>query len=188
MKNKLNIALLLLAIPLLCYVVSYIYLAFYHESAWLFNKIVHESGKLTLYQDMFYSSHFLAHVPVHIVYALIFTGIYISFSHNNAIAGRKPGIVFFILIVFLLASFIHSILEFGSEGTFNYILQRKQGADIYGEGGSWKLHLPSTISMAFLMPVYVFSFLKIGRQPIVLNQSGIRYMLAGILLLSLIHI
>src|SRR5438132_1607119 len=49
-----HVVLLLLSLPLLYFVLAYLYLAHWHESGWLFNTLMHENGRLTLLGSIFY--------------------------------------------------------------------------------------------------------------------------------------
>lgn len=165
------------------YLLSYIYLAIYHQRINLFNTIIHESGALTFAQTLFYSSHFLAHIPVHIVVVLIFVGTIRLFS--NPVPGSS-GIIrklLALLIIFTGLAFIHSLLAFGFTDTYEYIFQKKQGLNIYGEGGSWRLHLVSTISVLFLIPAYIFLFLKFLKINVRWNPRSMFFIAAGIIII-----
>jgi len=168
---------------ILIYILSYFYLAAYHHTLNLFNINVHESGKLNFAEVLFYSSHFLAHIPVHIVITLVFTGSIWLFSAQIQRVKFSSALILILLLFFLGMVVIHSVVVFGKIDTLDYVLQKKQGYNIFGEGGSWKLHLVSTISLVFFIPVYVFFFLKILNLKILWNKQGFIFIGAGILLI-----
>ena len=75
---------ILIIMPIVTYVISYLYLAYYHGKILVFNTIVHEGGTYTLLQDIFYASHFLGHIPVHTMIAFLFIGSYLCLSGFNS--------------------------------------------------------------------------------------------------------
>jgi len=171
----------ILIMPLFTYIISYLYLAFYHENLCLFNVIVHEGGTLTLLQSMFYFSHFLGHVPVYIIIALVFTGFYLNYSGPAVNSSpKKSALYFVVLIVFLLLCLLGSFLFFGKEDTMAFILLKKQSVTRYEAGGSWNLHLPSLITVMFIIPLYIIFFRLLFRRQIQGNKQGIFMIIAGL--------
>ena len=208
---------LLWIIPGSVYSVSYLYLAVYHQDAFLFDNLVHEGGTHTLLESIFYFSHFLGHVPVVTVLALLFTGTFLSLSAHGAapspqpppsrgggdqfpppLGGRvrvggkhlkhKSALLLASIAALLVVSFVLSLSVFGADETLAFILQQKQGVDIYQTGGSWNLHLPSTVSLFFFIPVFIFTtnlLFGSGNAP---NPSGRGYLISGFALFLLVTI
>ncbi|UCD83611.1 MAG: hypothetical protein JSU92_09945 [Deltaproteobacteria bacterium] len=172
---------LLIIIPVLTYIISYLYLAYYHGKYFIFNTIVHEGGEYTLLQDLFYASHFLGHIPVLTMLAFLFAGSYLCLTgyNPNRCSRNKIKLIVGILILFLILSILLSLVIFGYEDTFDFICQKKQGVSIYEEGGSWNLHLPSSILLFLLIPVYLYIFKKIFGRGIELNSRGSFYISLG---------
>lgn len=174
----------LLFIPLLTYFCSYVYLACYHQKAFLFFTVIHEGGTHTLLETIFYASHFLGHVPMLTVISMIFVGTCLCLAR---IREEKPrffrisrigiGIAGLLIIAIVI-----SLAFFGGDDTLNFLLQRKQGVNIYQEGGSWDLHVPSTFSLIFLIPVYVSFCLVIFRIPVSPNRRGLGILFSGLLI------
>jgi hypothetical protein len=182
---------LLLLLPLIAYGASYLYLAFYHKKLNLFGTVVHEGGRYTLLEDMFYASHFLGHIPVHTVIALLFAGTFLCLWGDSVPKYTKGSVrkLALLLLLFLAASFFLSLAFFGWEDTSAYILQKKQGVEIYEKGGSWNLHLPSTATLFLFLPVYLTLFLWLFRGTVKPNAQGLLYIfLSFLLLLSLTFI
>jgi hypothetical protein len=50
---------LLILLPLIAYGASYLYLAYYHHRWLLHPTVIHEGGRYSLLETMFYASHFL---------------------------------------------------------------------------------------------------------------------------------
>lgn len=172
---------ILIVVPVLVYLISYFYLAWYHHRFFLFNTIIHENGDYTFLQTMFYASHFLGHIPVHTVLAFIFIGVYISFTDFTVEKYPKTGAatLLILLVIFLILSFVISLTVFGREDTFTFISQQKQNIGVYARGGSWNLHLPSTLLLFFFIPVYILGIKKLFGKNIDVNGKGLPYMIIG---------
>ena len=177
---------ILIAVPIVTYLVSYLYLAHYHGSLLLFNVIIHENGKYSLLQTMFYASHFLGHIPVITVLAFIFMGYFLGLTGKirNPYPAETNKKLAWVLVVFLVLSLILSLALFGSTETFDFIAGRTQGRGVTGEGGPWDLHLPSLTLLIFFIPVYLYLVLKYFKVELQPNPRGLSYLLAGFLLLA----
>jgi hypothetical protein len=176
---------LLWLLPLFTYGLSYIYLAWYHHKIILFSTIIHEGGAYTFLQTLFYASHFLGHVPMLTVLACLFTGSMLCLAppEKDDRFRRSAPMMFSVILLFLGGSMILSGIIFGWADTWAFISQQKQSVVTYAQGGSWNLHLPSTLMQFFLMPVYVYVVRKILRRPVSLHNAGVGYLVAGIALL-----
>ena len=172
---------ILIAVPVFTYIISYLYLAYYHKKFFIFSTIVHEGGIYTFLQTMFYASHFLGHVPVLVTLSFLFAGSYICLSKLDK-KRPKIKILLIALILLLSFSFILSIYVFGIEDTSRFISQEKQGVNIYEEGGSWNLHLPSLVLLFFFVPVYIYLIKKIFNRAIYNNKDGFFYIFIALFL------
>lgn len=174
----------LISVPILTYAASYLYLGLYHGKAFLLNTVIHEGGTYTLLQSLFYASHFLGHIPVHVVLAFFFTGYYLCISGDNF--GRWPEkniqMLSAVLVIFLISTVILSITVFGYEDTFSFITQKKQGVGIYRDGGAWNLHLPSTVLLFALIPVYIYVVKRICDKNVHVGTRGRGYMAFSLIL------
>lgn len=147
---------LLALAPLITYAIAYLYLAWYHGTPLLLGTVVHESGRYTLLENTFYAPHFLGHIPVLVTLALLMAGSYRSFAFPPVGAiprdrARTAGV----LVVFLAASFVLSIFHWGGAETWEFVTQQRQRPDLVVPGGSWLLHLPSTLALIFGLPLTV---------------------------------
>ncbi len=167
----------LISAPLLTYAASYLYLVFYHGKAILFDEVVHEGGTYSLLQSTFYASHFLGHIPVHVVLAFFFTGCYLCLSSNYLARWPKGKmqILSAAFVLFLIVSAVLSVTFFGFEDTLSFVAQKKQAVGIYREGGAWNLHLPSTILLFALIPVYIYFIKRICGRSVQSSMSGVFY-------------
>ncbi|RPH94222.1 hypothetical protein EHM69_07955 [candidate division KSB1 bacterium] len=173
--------------PVIVYLLSYLYLAFYHGKVWLFGTIVHEGGTYTLLQTVFYASHFLGHIPSLTVIAFLFTGFCLRFfaPPERQFAVHRLWIA---LAGFLTVCTAGSFVFFGTADTVDFILQQKQGINNPVQGGSWNLHLPSTLSLFFFMPVYLFCAAAVFRKPLANFRNGARFIAAAAMLVPIITV
>lgn len=166
----------LLFLPVFTYTSSYCYLAYYHGRFFIFNTVVHEDGKYTLWQSIFYASHLLGHLPVHTMLAFLFSGWYCSLTGCRAHwPARVVCRLAAALIVFLAISCALSLGIFGYEDTRDFLLMRKQGVEIYEQGGAWNLHLPSSMLLFALIPIYIYVVNKASGHSLRLAPDGAFY-------------
>lgn len=174
----------LLLLPFVIYLLSYFYLAFYHGEIYLLSTVIHEGGIYTLLETALYASHFLGHIPVHTVIALYFTGIFLCMSKTNSVARStmKGFILFLGLILFLVTSWWISLKWFGADDTYSYILQQKQSVVRMEEGGSWNMHLPSTMMQFLLIPLFIYVGKTVFGSKISISKNGITFIGISIVL------
>lgn len=84
-----------------------------------------------------------------------------------------------LLCAFLALCLALSLAAFGVEDTVAYILQRRQRAGGYAVGGSWNLHLPSTVLMLLLIPPYLAAAAHLLRLPLRPGAAGRGLLCAG---------
>ena len=172
---------LLLAIPVASYALSYCYLAGYHARFNLWPVVVHEGGRLTLLENTFYASHFLGHLPVLVTIALLFAGCWLSMSpaprESSVLARRWLAVALGLL---LAASAAISFVHFGNDDTLGFLLQQQQRPDLVTEGGSWNLHLPSTMLQFGLIPVVVWVTRRIFQRPVEWSRRGLGLVAAAV--------
>src|SRR5438445_6260213 len=119
----------LLGLPAAYLSISYFYLAHWHRSVWLGNRVVHENGRLTLLGSLFYFDHFLACVPMVLLFALCTAG-------GLSLAGRAPPLLdpsrarlvaalcLAGSLALVAAAFVGSLVTVGRRRTLDYLLQR----------------------------------------------------------------
>lgn len=174
---KLKHSFAVLAIPLFTYAISYCYLWVYHQNFWLFPRVVHEGGDLTLLETIFYASHFLGHIPVHTVLAFYYVGVWMSLRPTID-SYQSPGSISTYVVggmLLLVGSYFISVQVFGVEDTFSFLLQQKQSMTVYRAGGSWLLHFPSTLLQLFLIPLYLMFFRWLFHLPIRMSSYGLKF-------------
>lgn len=152
----------LLLIPPATYLASYLYLAFFHHKFWLWNTVVHESGRLTLLETSLYASHFLGHIPTLVVIALLFSTWFKLLSKE----GGGWSWNWFESLAFTAVCFAGSVAWFGLQDTLGYVTLSKQSEVRNASGGSYLLHLPSTLSLTILIPLFIaFAQVVVGQRP-----------------------
>lgn len=146
------IIIFLLGTPVTVLVLSYLYLAVEYQTLFLFNLKVHESGKYTLLQTMFYFDHFAREIPIGALNAL---SISISFYILSPLAGisRHSFRKFFIpaaysLLFFLLIVVAAAIHKNGFGSFLLDLLQFRTRDDLVSYGSHWHSHL---LDMFFVM-------------------------------------
>ena len=77
------VKLICFTIPVLMLAGAYIHMVFRYEKIWLFNTIVHENGKYTLLEVIFYFRHFLWELPIKAWYALLLTGLFFYYGQPS---------------------------------------------------------------------------------------------------------
>jgi hypothetical protein len=85
-----------------------------------------------------------------------------------------------LLAVVLGASMVISVVHFGAEDTASFVLQQKQQPDLYVEGGSWNLHLPSTMLQFLLIPVAVWLVRRVFDRPVQWSRRGLGWLAAAV--------
>ena len=179
----------LLWIPAVVYALSYLYLAWYHRQINIITTIIHEGGVYTFIDTVFYASHCLGHIPVHTTVALFLTGSYWCLTDKSWLPEDQllqNRYLVLMVLLFLVATTIVSIQIFGVDDTRDYICQRKQSLVVMGNGGSWNLHLPSTMMLFVFVPPYTYLIKRSCRRRASFNPSGLVYIgLGGVLLLGM---
>jgi hypothetical protein len=181
--------LTLLLVPVATYAVSYIYLAWYHGDAFLIGTVIHESGRYTLAENTFYAPHFLGHIPVLVTLALLMVGSYRGLTPSPPASSRREIALAAAAMVLLLGgSLVLSLAHWGVTETWEFICQQRQRPDLLVPGGSWLLHLPSTISLCFGLPLFVLAVRWFYRRPTGLASRGLPVFALGILSLVAITV
>jgi hypothetical protein len=144
---------LLLALPVSYFTLSYIYVAWYHKEPYLWNTLIHENGRLTLAGSLFYFDHFVACVPMIVVFALCTAGGFALTGQAPALgerprAGRVAAILLGGSVLLVIVAFIASVQTVGWERTLDYALQRIERDGVLSNGGNWNQLQLSNIPIA----------------------------------------
>jgi hypothetical protein len=152
--EKSGAILFLLCLPTGYFLVAYLYLAWWHGKVWLFDTLVHENGRLTLLGSLFFFDHFLACLPMILLFALCVAGGFAlgaqirpsasTRSHANFIARNT----LLPLPVFIVITFLASVRVAGWEQTRDYAFQYIERDGILSPGGNWNQLQISNIPIA----------------------------------------
>ena len=140
-----------LGVPLLCIAGAYVWLAVAHHAIWLADVVVHESGRYTLTQTVFYFSHFLREIPIDIVMALFCAAAWdeacsapaarvASAPRSVALLGAAAAIG--------IAAFAAVAATAGAQSALSDLLQYRTRDDVTAYGSHWHYHCASTIWFA----------------------------------------
>jgi hypothetical protein len=127
---------------------AYGWLAAEHSTPWLWSVVVHESGRYTLGETVFYTSHFLREVPTVLAYSLFLLG-----SAGQAGLGRGPGSRWWgpgggaLAAAALLVggALLASATASGWDSAWRDLLQYRTRDDLSGYGTHWRYHWLGTL-------------------------------------------
>ena len=148
-----SLVLILIAPPIAYFVISYCYLVWWHKRFYLLDTLIHENGRLTLIGSMFYFDHFIACVPMILLFALVTAGGFALAGHPNVDFKRSQasiasGILLGLSILIISVAFIASIYTVGEQRTLDYALQRIERDGIMSKGGNWNQLQLSNVPIA----------------------------------------
>jgi len=137
------------AVPALVLVASLAWLALEHGTLRLWGVIVHESGRYTLRETVFYPAHFLRELPVDLAYALFVLAAVPDVarvaSPLTAARGRILAFSSLGAAAFLVgAALIVSALANGWSTVAGDLFQSRTRDDLIASGSHWHYHLLST--------------------------------------------
>ena len=102
------------AVPAVLLISAYLYMTTYYQKLWLFNTIVHENGKYTLLEVIFYFKHFSWEMLIKTVYAFFIVGAFYyygnpSSSNKNVSVPEISSRWIAVSLVFVVVLFITTI-------------------------------------------------------------------------------
>ena len=147
------LAVTLFVLPILYFALSYIYLALWHHKYFLFGTLVHENGRLTLFDSLFYFDHFVACIPMITVFALSTAGgfaltAYIPSGIGTSCTAFVATVLLGGSVLLILVAFLLSIYKAGWRRTIDYALQRTERDGVMSRGGNWNQLQLSNIPIA----------------------------------------
>ncbi len=80
---------------------------------------------------------------------------------------------------FVFVCLLGSLWHFGSTETRNFIFQRQQSVTNYESGGSFLLHVPSTLSLLVLAPLYAITLLLLSHLRVSWSSKYLRWLLSA---------
>jgi hypothetical protein len=165
-------------IEILCFIVptmlllgGYVYMIFQYNRLWLFDTIVHENGRYTLWEVILYFRHFLWELPIKTWYAIVITGLFFYYGkplektekENRAAYIPNKAIIFsgFIMVAFIGIAFTFATEKVGFHEAMNGFLQYRTSELRNPEFGShWRNHLLSNIVLVSTSAVFILLYRK----------------------------
>ena len=166
---------ILIAVPCVVFIVSYSYLAFYHQKLYLFNTIIHENGRDTLLRTIFYWDHFLGMLPHLLIIIPLLVSAFMFYGPSSPVVVSKRvenllscQCFFFggssLLIIFII--FIFSLKTIGWQETMVYLFQHRERINLVTSGGNWKMMMTADIGLGLIL-----FFIVANLRMVVLGQS-----------------
>ena len=145
---------------------AYCWLAVDHGSPWLWNVAIHESGRYTLGETVFYFGHFLREIPTDVAYVLfLLAGV----SRSPPIRGGRPvdegrarlaaSGALLLAVALAAAAFVVAAERHGANSALADLLQFRTRDDLSSYGSHWRFHWLSTAWFG------VVALLLTGRSP-----------------------
>lgn len=145
------------AVPAFLIAGSYIDLAAAHHTWWLLNAIVHENGRYTLLQTIFYFRHFTWEIPGKALYSVFLVGVY--FYYGNAVErnDRNPGpeissrkilLAGAVCLAIVGAAILMTAGQVGwREALFGFLQYRRNESSPLEFGSHWRNHFLSNVTL-----------------------------------------
>lgn len=147
------------ALPTLVLAAAYAWLCVAHQTLWVWDEVVHESGRYTLTQTVFYFSHFLREIPALIAMALFTLAALggASVQDPKAAPSRRGTYTAALLAAGALAllAFAIAAIQHGPGEALRHLLQEYTRDDVASFGSHWHYHWLSTLWFAFAAPLLV---------------------------------
>ena len=162
---------LFFVIPALVLAASYLWLALDRGTPLLWSVIVHESGRYTLGQTIFYLSHFLREVPVLIAYVLFVLAVSGARPPQN-VSGTRAALIAAAIIVLLGAALVGTVRSHGLNSALLDLLQYRTRDDLAGYGTHWRYHWLSTLWFGAATATAPVVLQRITHRTLLLPHSG----------------
>ena len=153
------------ALPAFVMACAYAYLSVRHNTLWVFDTVVHENGRYTLLETIFYFGHFMWEVPIKALYALFLVGLFYWLGPTRKdqtdppVAPVSAGAVRFslgVVVAMLLVSFAAAAYAVGLKETLIGFLQyRTSELRPVQFGSHWHNHFLSNIVLFTTSALFV---------------------------------
>lgn len=150
-RSDRRMAFVFQSVPFALIVLSYAWLAFDRGTLFLWNVLIHESGRYTLGETAFYSQHFLREIPTDLAYGLFLVSYFVRARGLPRTANRRfrpsvlAGIGLVSALVIASAAFASAAAQEGLQGAFRDLAQYRTRDDLSAYGSHWHFHWLSTI-------------------------------------------
>lgn len=139
-----------LQIPLLLLIGAYLWLAVDHGKWWLGDVVVHESGRYTWWQTVFYFSHFLREIPTDVAMAL-FLGVGGIAGARPRESAKLPVLLLGAALTVSLAAILATAGAQGWDSAMLDLLQYRTRDNLVEYGSHWRYHWLSTLWFGLLV-------------------------------------
>jgi hypothetical protein len=139
------------AVPAMVLLASFAWLTLDHGTPLLWNVLVHESGRYTFGETVFYFSHFLREVPTVVAYTLFLLGVSGGIArparHDAASdPGARDGwLALAVAVVLVGGALVVTATSQGWGSALQDLLQYRTRDDLAGYGTHWRYHWLSTL-------------------------------------------
>ena len=156
LTKRRTVKILCFIIPVMLLLIGYVYMIFQYDRIWLFNTIVHENGRYTLWEVILYFRHFIWELPIKTLYAVVLTGLFLHYGNPPSRTQKDdrvtdvPYTAVFIsgllAVAFTGIAFTYAIEKIGFHETMTGFLQYRTSELRSPEFGShWRNHFLSNI-------------------------------------------
>jgi hypothetical protein len=155
-------------IPALVWLASYVALVVEFKTWRLGRTKVHETGKYTLRETVFYYNHFLRELPIDTLLAGAVAWSYAASGASMALVVPARLAAFYVpvMAVFLVWVFAGSIRSVGWKSTLQDLFQHRERDDLVSWGSHWQMHFLSTLALLLIF-VWPGTFHKLSTSMLV---------------------
>lgn len=160
------------SIPAILLIGAYLYMSIIYQKPWLFNTVVHENGKYSLLEVIFYFRHFTWEILGKAVYSCFIVGVF--YYYGNALSRRSRNVIVnipqsrillsgFLVFSIVVLSIIATSYKFGfKEAMLGFSQYRTSEIRLQDFGSHWRNHFLSNIVLfsasAFFVLLYRIVF------------------------------
>ena len=152
LQRALRSRAVLWGIPAVAVVGAYLWLAWDHQTAWLWGVTVHESGAYTFGQTVLYFRHFLRELPVDVAYALFLVAAAAPFAAGRGAGGggpggetRRPWLATLLAGGLVAVAATAAVRDAGLGSALLDVGQFRTRDDLVAYGSHWRFHWLSTL-------------------------------------------
>jgi hypothetical protein len=167
-------------LPLLVLSASYLLMVLEHGTWSLGNVVVHEDGRHTFWQTLFFTDHFLREIPI-----VVFTVLAVQWAWPSGPRGRPGGPVatgaLLLAIALVVACLVHATANVGWSESLLSLGQYRTRGEQASYGAHWDYHLLHLLFLFLLTRVFVAWWAGEG-------QTRMAWWLAAFLLATLLFV
>lgn len=177
-------------IPMLILAASYLWLAVHHGTPRLWSVVVHESGRYTLGETVFYFGHFLREVPIAMAYVLFLLGCSGAVGPSRPASRRSARAAPAALLgagALIGAALVLRAAADGWSAALLDLFQYRTRDDLVGYGTHWRYHWLSTVWFGAILGLAPTTLNRVlGRPVLAFHRSRTMAAWGYFVLLSLV--